>query len=39
VGKRQTAQLAGASSHAGAESAASPTDLQWNEPVLLRRRD
>src|ERR1700730_17087230 len=39
VGKRQTASLSGASSHAGAESGVSPTDLQWNGPLMFRRRD
>ena len=39
VGKRQTASLGGASSHAGVEFGASPTGLQWNGPLMFSRRD
>src|SRR5439155_11220601 len=37
VRRRRTALLGGASSHVGAESVASSSNLQWNEPVTFER--
>src|SRR3989442_13472164 len=37
VTRRRTALLGGASSHVGAESGASSSNLQWNEPVTFER--